>query len=124
LLPLIYDPNSSLGEVAVASGITNLRAALLPLTTADFGRDTRVDAEDLAVWKTGFGTLSAAFRVQGDATGNGAIAGDDFLAWQRLYSDSFAPLHAASAVPEPTAIALMLTALACYKSLRPGAADR
>ena len=110
LLPLVYDPSSSLGAVKVTEGIVALQQAVLPLPTADFDRNTRVDATDLGIWQTGFGTQSGAFLVEGDATGNGAIAGDDFLAWQRQFSGAVPPtaLTNFNTIPEPTALLLAI----------------
>ena len=110
LLPLVYDPSSSLGAVKVTEGIAALQQAVQPLPTADFDRNTSVDAADLSIWQTGFGTLSGAFLVEGDATENSAIAGDDFLAWQRQFSGAVpsTALTNLTTIPEPTTLLLVV----------------
>ncbi len=108
LLPLVYDPSSSLGAVQVTGGIAELQQAILPLPTADFDRNTEVDTADLAIWATGFGTLINAFQVEGDATDDRAVTGEDFLAWQRQHS-GVTPTPTVSSttiVPEPTTLFL------------------
>ncbi len=121
LLPLVYDPASSLGAVKIIEGITDLQQSVLTLPTADFNRDTRVDATDLGIWEIGFGASSDAFQVQGDATSDGAITGEDFLAWQRQFSEVSQPNTAVSStsVPEPATISLtILMAMSCVARRR------
>ncbi len=111
LLPLVYDPSSSLGAVQVAEGIAELQLAVLPLPTADFDRDTRVEAADLDIWAASFGTLSGAFQVEGDATADNTIDGGDFLAWQRQFSAVVPSPTVSSAItiiPEPATLFLAL----------------
>jgi hypothetical protein len=52
--------------------------------------------------------------AQGDADGDGLVDGSDFLIWQR--NATFA--GGASAVPEPTALALVSAALATLIAVR------
>jgi hypothetical protein len=59
----------------------------------DFDGDGGVDADDLAVWKSGYGST---------------YGGDDFLLWQRYFGQS---IGAIAAVPEPAAALLMTVAL-------------
>ena len=73
---------------------------------ADFNDDGDVDATDLATWEAAFG--GAATAATGDADGNGVADGADFLLWQRQYTGS---VSAVGAVPEPTAVALLLAGL-------------
>jgi hypothetical protein len=123
-------------EVWVAAGnrlATGFSGAFFPLTTAtlpqqflaanvglglvagpgtgpsqrpgDFNGDGSVNAADLAVWKTSFGTNAGA-----DADGDGDSDGNDFLVWQRNLGS--AATGANAAVPEPSALALVVCALA------------
>jgi hypothetical protein len=69
---------------------------------ADFNDDTKVDADDLAVWKSSFGTTAS-----GDADGDNDSDGNDFLIWQREFGAG-AATTAISAVPEPAALGLAL----------------
>lgn len=73
---------------------------------ADFNKDTFVNAADLAQWKSAFG-----LNANGDANGDGATNGVDFLIWQRNFGATSA-MAASSAVPEPAAAILSATAIA------------
>ncbi len=74
--------------------------------SADFDRNSVVDALDLATWLTGYGTSNASF-FQGDTDVNGTVGGTDFLNWQRLFSSA----SAVEQVPEPVTGALLLFGL-------------
>ena len=88
----------------------------------DFNLDGVVDGDDLAVWKTGYGTSSGATFRDGDNDRDGDVDGADFLAWQRAASSSVAAT-ARTAVPEPSGIALSLMAFAMLslRAQRPAA---
>jgi hypothetical protein len=79
-----------------------------PSNPADFNNDTLVNAADLTILKTNFGSTSAT-KLTGDANGDGFTNGADFLVWQRNVKLSSATSSAA-AVPEPTAPLLMAIA--------------
>ena len=109
------------GSFSSATGsIYRIRTnALVP---GDFDADASVDDDDLAIWLAGFGTSGGASAGNGDANGDGDVDGRDFLLWQRNYGDSALnlPLTASSnAVPEPTAVALLLGGL-CVAGRRAG----
>lgn len=70
-----------------------------PAQSADFNRDGRVDADDLAQWRESFG-----LNASGDANGDGVTDGVDFLTWQRQFNGAAA---SAANVPEPTALTLL-----------------
>jgi hypothetical protein len=76
------------------------------LTPADLNGDGRVDGDDLALILDNFGSTETA----GDITGDGAVDGGDFLAWQRQVNAP--PASSVSAVPEPAAELILVTALA------------
>ena len=71
---------------------------------ADFDEDGDVDGGDLAAWKLGFGTTTAAEHYQGDANGDGAVDGADLLVWQRQFAA--AAVVPKAAVPEPSSIVI------------------
>jgi hypothetical protein len=79
-----------------------------PLASADFDGDLDVDWGDLALWTSGFGTISAA-RSQGDADGDSVADGEDFLLWQRQLGIPAAASESL-AIPEPNAGALLVVA--------------
>ena len=79
---------------------------LTPTAAGDFDKDGDVDGIDLGFWKGAFGQTAA-----GDADSDGDSDGADFLTWQRNYAPG-AAVGATAAVPEPAALALLLTAAA------------
>ncbi|HEX6963456.1 MAG TPA: PQQ-dependent sugar dehydrogenase [Lacipirellula sp.] len=99
------------------------RIATDEFTPGDFNGDASVDDEDVAIWTTGFGTLSAAARTDGDADGDADVDGADFLAWQRNLGWSPANAGTAAsgaAIPEPRAFALLALATIAVASKRAG----
>jgi hypothetical protein len=80
-----------------------------PEFETDFNEDSRVDDADLTHWTTGFGTLSGATSLQGDADGDEDVDGADFLFWQRQNGH---PTAITSAVPEPSSVMLTLLSAA------------
>lgn len=73
--------------------------------TADFNSDGKVDAQDLAVWKTAMSGGLAA-----DATGDGHTDGADFLAWQRQLGAANGGASLVEQVPEPAMWQMLLAA--------------
>lgn len=69
----------------------------------DFDGDGSVDADDLAVWKSGYGST---------------YGGGDFLSWQRYFGQSIG--GGVTAVPEPAAGALLAIVVAAYGLRRRG----
>ena len=64
------------------------------------------------VWQGGYGMNALA-----DADGDGDSDGRDFLTWQRQFG-SGVPLAAVTAVPEPSALALMFGLLMLRRRTR------
>jgi hypothetical protein len=96
----------------------------------DFDNNEVVDAVDLIAWTAGFNGAVTADPSRGDADGDGDVDGADFLSWQRDVGDSppsleffdaaidAAVANAATAVPEPTAAALIALPLAALARRR------
>jgi hypothetical protein len=77
-----------------------------PSYAADFNGDGMVDGADLAAWAAAFGEGD-----DGDIDSDGDTDGVDFLAWQRrVTSGSPGAATDGAAVPEPEALAMLLTA--------------
>lgn len=104
------DANGNLYITYIASGEV-YRINTNAFTAGDFNGDAKVDAGDLAIWKTGFGTTTGAARTNGDADADGDVDGNDFLAWQRNLGWSALNVGGpAVAVPEPASGALLAVA--------------
>jgi pectate lyase len=69
---------------------------------ADFTRDGRVDAADLARLRANFGKVGQLDNAYGDANGDHVVNGADVLVWQQQLGNG-----AAAQVPEPTAVHLL-----------------
>jgi len=83
----------------------------------DFNEDGDVNAEDLEVWQTGFGTLTGALHSNGDGDEDGDVDGNDFLIWQQQIGQTNS-LHAAAIVPEPGMLWLGTVALVLLSGSR------
>jgi hypothetical protein len=99
---------------------TDRLPGLLEIDTApesgDFTGDGIVNAADLQSWQNNFGTPAMATRSQGDADNDGDVDGGDMLVWQRQVGVN--ANTSISAVPEPSAAALILFALSGPTFLR------
>lgn len=73
---------------------------------SDFDLDLDVDLADLAVWQNGYSQRPANYS-NGDADGNLASNGADFLIWQQQSGLGVAPLQDATiSIPEPSSLML------------------
>jgi len=111
----IADLDGTEVEMQVTGTVNATSAFYLALAgiPGDFQLDGDVDANDLPLWKNGFGVASGATPGQGDANGDGRVDGADFLVWQHNFGVQ-APSLATSAVatvPEPAALGLCGAAL-------------
>ena len=85
---------------------------------ADINLDGVVNSADLHVLMSHIGMQTGATFEQGDVDGNGAVDGNDFLAWQRSLGaatslSAFSDLSTnGTAVPEPATFALFTMAVA------------
>jgi alpha-amylase len=98
--------------------ITTLVEDLVRTSHGDFNLDRRVDGEDFLLWQRGVGSAPGRFQL-GDANMNGIVDGNDLAIWRADYG-LVAPLTGAvsSAVPEPTAAALLLVGALAMRSRR------
>lgn len=118
----------------------------LKIIGGDFNDDKEMDSADLAIWESRYGSASNSNDYRdGDSNGDRVIDGTDFLAWQRgagktvdvaadgdgsaqidgrdflLWQRNYgaSPLSTVNAVPEPSALVLLLlAALAKPQALR------
>jgi hypothetical protein len=77
---------------------------------ADFNGSGGVTSQDLATWRAGFGMTSGTF-ANGNLDDNSAVDGRDFLVWQRQTGATLPALLVASAIPEPSAGLMAVTAV-------------
>ncbi len=80
-----------------------------PLISADFDEDDDVDGRDFLTWQRGFG--GGPLLSDGNANGDLDINADDLLIWEQMFGNPPA-LVAFTAVPEPSSMFLVCSALA------------
>ncbi len=68
----------------------------------DFDLDGDVDAFDLGIWQSGFGTGMGAGKADGDADGDGDVDAFDLGLWQTNFGTT-----SSVAIPEPASLALL-----------------
>jgi len=92
-------------------------AGKLPIFTADFDIDGRVDGHDFLIWQRGFG--QSATQATGDANEDGLNNTIDLAIWQLQYEAGAASaLSSQIAVPEPTSTVLAAFVLMAGALLR------
>lgn len=101
---------SSDAQVYLDDVYWNPQAIFVPPLPGDFNADGNIDDDDLVQWQTGYGTASDALVSEGDADADQDVDGNDFLIWQRNFGTT--PTTQLLAIPEPTAVSLILAALA------------
>ena len=87
----------------------------------DYNGDGLVDAADYTVWRNNLGGDPAAFEAGSRDPGNMSLTinGDDYTFWKNNYGGSLGSGGlAASVVPEPSAIALVLAAMLAVGGIR------
>jgi gluconolactonase len=86
--------------ITASTSLYSVALNVIPELPGDFDYDNDVDAADLAIWQAASGQVGAALDADGD--GDGAVTGDDFLAWQRQLSETpLSPASSAYPIPEP-----------------------
>lgn len=89
-----------------------------PSLGADFDEDLSVDADDLALWQAGYGTLVAASHRDGDSEADRDADGWDFLTWQQQHGESINPSIASHSLPEPGTSSTLLFLIFVLTSIR------
>ncbi|BBO35643.1 lamin tail domain-containing protein [Lacipirellula parvula] len=87
------------------------------LNNADFNADGIVDGADFLQWQRNAGLATGAQLGQGDANGDGAVDAADLAVWKETFGTT-ASTRNAGAVPEPTAVCLLLSSLAAVAAIR------
>jgi hypothetical protein len=82
---------------------------------ADFDGDGTVTSMDYEICRTHAAIGSGGDKAHGDANGDGAINGADYLAWQRQLGSTIVRPAAGVAVPEPCGALLAAAALATMR---------
>ena len=91
-----------LSGISVAQPLEAVEQILL-----DYNLDGQIDEVDLAVWQSTNGSRS---DLRADGNADGAVSGADFLLWQQTISVNASTANAATAVPEPAGLALLVAA--------------
>ncbi len=97
------DPRWKL-DLEVSSHKVTLVVRLKDPVPGDFDGDGDVDAFDLGIWQTNFGTLSGATKYRGDADGDRDVDAFDLGIWQTNFGTMWS---GSPAVPEPATLALI-----------------
>ena len=115
-LTLTVDGTGFLGNGTSTFSAWNLNIQEIdPEIDADFSENYSVGEEDLPIWEAGFGTTLGATQQDGDADGNGAVTGADFLIWQTQLGNSVPSgedppgatgYHPFAIIVEPTGVTL------------------
>lgn len=103
-------------DVDIISGVVSL-IALAGGIGADFDDNNIVDGLDFLIWQQNFSIGSGASQSEGDADGNGTVDAADLAEWELQFGvppTLVAGIVGGAAVPEPTALTLLLSAaMAC-----------
>ncbi len=112
LLPIV---NGLTFDVLYSPTSVALRVVEADLVPGDFDGDGDVDAFDLGIWQTGFGTTSGATWADGDADDDGDVDAFDLGLWQTNFGTGVG----SASVPEPGAAALVILTLCPLVVRRP-----
>lgn len=100
----------------------NIPVSFLIVLPGDYNGDGSVDAGDYVVWRKNSGLIGGATYATGDGNRDGNVTLADYTIWQSHFgqtaSGAGAGAEFASAVPEPSSLALVLIAI-CLLGRRP-----
>jgi autotransporter-associated beta strand protein len=85
------------------TGLLQVTSTIFVPVPGDFNSDGFVDGNDLLQWQEDFGIDDGS-----DADGDGDTDGRDYLIWQRNFTAGEPLAAAATAVPEPSSLVLLL----------------
>jgi hypothetical protein len=77
----------------------------------DYNSDGVVDAADYTLWRDQRGTSGLLRTADGDF--NGVVNDADYAVWSSQYGATPALVNTSTSIPEPTGVAIVLTAAAC-----------
>jgi len=92
-----------------------------PPIVGDYNRDGDVNPEDYLVWKDAFGDVGGS---NADGNANGVVDAADYVVWRDHFDGPVNSFELGNAVPEPTALSLMLAAAGICLPRRPGSVHR
>ncbi|MBA4106104.1 MAG: hypothetical protein C0485_10120 [Pirellula sp.] len=87
-------------------------------SSADFNGDSLVNGSDFLIWQKNLGMTVGAQKSNGDADGDGDVDAADLASWKGGFGVMAATAASVAAVPEPGAVALALSAVACLLATR------
>lgn len=76
------------------------------VASADFDADFDIDGRDFLTWQMGFPVAADATVEQGDADGDGTVAGADLDVWQGQWGMATNQTQVVRGVPEPPTVSL------------------
>jgi hypothetical protein len=89
-------------------GSSSVTQVFIPLLPGDYIRDGKVDASDYVLWRDTLGG-SATFFSGADGDGSGVVDSSDYGVWRAHFGRSSGGAASSfGAVPEPTAMALVM----------------
>jgi hypothetical protein len=89
--------------------------------TGDYNQNGVVDAADYVIWRSTLGDSVANEGDGADGDRSGEVDSGDYNYWRERFGNVDTQPARAAAVPEPTAVALILSGLAAFMACRPRA---
>jgi hypothetical protein len=112
---------SMLDQVSTDLNMLNVSAAQSLLSQAspagDYNGDGVVDTNDYNMWRSSFGKSTIIQGSGADGNYNGVIDAGDYVVWRSSLQGSASGSFTDAAVPEPTAVALLLFAFSALATV-------